>query len=141
VTLQYSKVRAIGSSLTIQENASIKQDNAFLPTSIHDRMVALGINTITVTSVGTASSQGGFIQPIPGESVKQFLHATGTPEEVAKVEESHTGRFLREVLSAEHRTSNIQLRSEDEWSARVAEDAPSYGTRAAKHANAIRIQA
>jgi len=81
VTLQYSKVRAIGSSLTIQENASIKQDNAFLPTSIHDRMVALGINTITVTSVGTASSQGGFIQPIPGESVKQFLHATGTPEE------------------------------------------------------------
>ena len=33
VTLQYSKVRAIGSSLTIQENAVIQQDNAFLPSS------------------------------------------------------------------------------------------------------------
>ncbi len=38
--------------------------------------------------------------------------AVGTPEEVAAVEESHTGRFLREVLrAAEHRTSNIEHRT------------------------------
>ena len=81
LTLQYSKVRAIGSSLTIQENAVIQQDNAFLPSSLLTRMQTLGVKSITVTSVGTASSQGGFIQPIPGESVKQFENATGTPEE------------------------------------------------------------
>ena len=30
--------------------------------------------------------------------------ATGTPEEVAKVKESHTGRFLRERLSKQSRS-------------------------------------
>ena len=72
VMLQYSKVRAMGSSLTIQENAVIKRDNAFLPPSILAQMTALGIKSITVTSVGTASSQGGFIQPTPGLGPKQF---------------------------------------------------------------------
>jgi iron complex outermembrane recepter protein len=80
--LQYSKVGAVGSSLTIQENAVIKTDNAFLPPSILAQMNSLGLNSITVTSVGTASSQGGFIQPTPGLGPQQFLHATGTPEEV-----------------------------------------------------------
>ncbi len=80
--LQYSKVGAVGSSLTIQENAVIQQDNAFLPPEILTRMQTLGVKSITVTSVGTASSQGGFIQPTPGLGVQQFLHATGTPEEV-----------------------------------------------------------
>jgi len=82
LTLQYSKVRAIGSSLTIQQNAVIQQDNAFLPSAIHDRMVALNLRNITVTSVGTASSRGGFIQPIPGESVRQFQNSVGTPMEI-----------------------------------------------------------
>ncbi len=54
--------------------------------------------------------------------------ATGTPEEVAEVEESHTGRFLRGVLgrllNAERRTSNVEV---EEPSARVAEDPPVYG--------------
>src|SRR6185437_8855274 len=80
--LQYSKVGATGSSLTIQENAVIQRDNAFLPPSILTRMQTLGINTITVTSVGTASAQGGFIQPTPGVGVEQFANATGTPVEI-----------------------------------------------------------
>jgi len=79
--LNYSRVRAIGSSLTIQENAVIQQDNAFLPPSILAQMTSLGLKSITVTSVGTASAQGGFIQPTPGLSPRQFENATGTPEE------------------------------------------------------------
>src|SRR5215469_11394810 len=79
--LNYSRVRAIGSSLTIQENAVIQQDNAFLPPSILAQMTSLGLKSITVTSVGTASALGGFIQPTPGLSPRQFENATGTPEE------------------------------------------------------------
>ena len=45
---------------------------------------------------------------------------TGTPEEVAAVEESHTGRFLRGVL--EPRTSNIEHRTSNAETLRVAED-------------------
>lgn len=49
--------------------------------------------------------------------------AVGTPEDVAAVEESHTGRFLREVLrTAEHRTSNVELRTSNAETLRVAEE-------------------
>lgn len=49
--------------------------------------------------------------------------ATGTPEEVAQIEESHTGRFLREVLEAHvSRNGRHGLGGEQE-SARVAEEA------------------
>ena len=85
--LQYSKVGATGSSLVIQQNATIQQDNAFLPPSILAQMnanpvVANRLKTITVTSVGTASTQGGFIQPTPGLGVGQFANALGTPVEI-----------------------------------------------------------
>ncbi|MBN9544720.1 MAG: TonB-dependent receptor [Alphaproteobacteria bacterium] len=82
VTLQYSKVGATGSSLTIQQNAVIQQDNAFLPPALRDQMIAQKVRSITVTSVGTASTQGGFIQPTPGVGVKQFANAVGTPVEI-----------------------------------------------------------
>ncbi len=45
--------------------------------------------------------------------------ATGTPEEVARVEESHTGRFLREALSVQRSVFSAQ----SEESLRVAEEA------------------
>ncbi|HXR96185.1 MAG TPA: TonB-dependent receptor [Rhizomicrobium sp.] len=79
--LNYSKVGAIGSSLTIQENAVITTDNPYLPPSILARMNTLGLSSVTVTSVGTQSTKGGFIQPEPGVSPRQFENATGTPEE------------------------------------------------------------
>ena len=82
LTLQYSKVGATGSSLTIQQNATIQRDNAFLPAALHDQMVAQNVRSITVTSVGTASTQGGFIQPTPGVGVEQFKNAVGTPVEI-----------------------------------------------------------
>jgi excinuclease ABC subunit A len=37
--------------------------------------------------------------PEGGEAGGEVI-ATGTPEDVAEVEESHTGQFLRQVLSA-----------------------------------------
>ncbi|HEY4276313.1 MAG TPA: TonB-dependent receptor [Rhizomicrobium sp.] len=80
--LQYSKVRAKGSSLTIQQNAVIQRDNAFLPPSLLAQMQTANLKTFTVTSVGTASTQGGFIQPTPGESMEQFANSVGTPVEI-----------------------------------------------------------
>ena len=82
LTLQYSKVGATGSSLVIQQNAVIQRDNAFLPPSLLTQMIAQNVKTITVTSVGTASTQGGFIQPTPGLGVEQFGNAVGTPVEI-----------------------------------------------------------
>ncbi|MES2291838.1 MAG: TonB-dependent receptor [Pseudomonadota bacterium] len=82
LTLQYSKVGATGSSLVIQQNAVIQRDNAFLPPSLLTQMIAQNVKTITVTSVGTASTQGGFIQPTPGVGVEQFANAVGTPVEI-----------------------------------------------------------
>ena len=81
LTLQYSKVGATGSSLTIQQNAVIQRDNAYLPSAILAMMPA-NMKTFTVTSVGTASTQGGFIQPTPGLGVEQFANALGTPVEI-----------------------------------------------------------
>ena len=82
LTLQYSKVGATGSSLVIQQNAVIQRDNAFLPSSLLSQMVAGNLRTFTLTSVGTASTQGGFIQPTPGVGVEQFGNALGTPVEI-----------------------------------------------------------
>ncbi|MEQ1861288.1 MAG: excinuclease ABC subunit UvrA, partial [Chthoniobacteraceae bacterium] len=54
--------------------------------------------------------------------------ATGTPEEVARVEESHTGRFLREVLGRAGVSPAVSgilpETSHAEMTLRVAEDAP-----------------
>lgn len=80
--LQYSKVGATGSSLTIQQNAVIQRDNAFLPPALLTQMQNSNIRTFTITSVGTASTQGGFIQPTPGLGVEQFANAVGTPVEI-----------------------------------------------------------
>lgn len=80
--LQYSKVGATGSSLTIQQNAVIQQDNAFLPPALKTQMQNANLRTFTITSVGTASTQGGFIQPTPGVGVEQFKNAVGTPVEI-----------------------------------------------------------
>jgi len=49
------------------------------------------------------------------------LVAKGTPEEVAAVEESHTGRFLRAILKSATEANALY---EQEASSRVAEDAP-----------------
>jgi len=80
--LQYSKVGATGSSLTIQQNAVIQRDNAFLPPALLTQMQNANLRTFTITSVGTASTQGGFIQPTPGVGVEQFANAVGTPVEI-----------------------------------------------------------
>ena len=80
--LNYSKVSAVGSSLTIQENAVVNSGNPYIPASVQTQMTALGAKSITVTSVGTASTQGGFIQGTPGVGPEQFEDAFGTPEEV-----------------------------------------------------------
>jgi iron complex outermembrane recepter protein len=87
--LQYSKVGAVGSSLTIQTNAVVNTGNPFIPASVQSQMTALGAKTITVTSVGTSSTggqPGGFIQAEPGVGPEQFLNAVGTPEEVTNRE-------------------------------------------------------
>ncbi len=52
--------------------------------------------------------------------------AVGTPEDVAKCEESHTGRFLREMLG-ERSTSNAQRLTFNAETLRVAEEPPAYG--------------
>jgi iron complex outermembrane receptor protein len=82
--LNYSKVSAVGSSLTIQTNAVVNTGNPYIPTSVQNQMTALGVKTITVTSVGTSSTQGtpgGFIQDTPGLGPEQFVNSVGTPEE------------------------------------------------------------
>ena len=100
VTLQYSKVGATGSSLVIQQNAVIQRDNAFLPPSILALMQAQNVKSITVTSVGTASTQGGFIQPTPGVGVEQFANAVGTPVEITN------RQFYRGVFSLDGALGN-----------------------------------
>ena len=83
--LNYSKVGAVGSSLTIQTNAVVNSGNPYIPASVQTQMTALGVKSITVTSVGTSStagSPGGFIQDTPGVGPEQFLNSVGTPEEV-----------------------------------------------------------
>ena len=56
--------------------------------------------------------------------------ATGTPEEVAQVEESHTGRFLREALESGISRNGKHGLGGEEASARVAEEpAPGYAVR------------
>ncbi|HWF65277.1 MAG TPA: TonB-dependent receptor plug domain-containing protein, partial [Rhizomicrobium sp.] len=88
--LNYSKVGAVGSSLTIQTNAVVNSGNPFIPAALQALMnpggaTAGGIKSITVTSVGTSASENsnlGFIQPRAGVGVEQFLNSVGTPEEV-----------------------------------------------------------
>ncbi len=80
--LNYSKVDAVGSSLTIQSNAVVASGNPYIPASVQAQMTAAGVKSITVTSVGTASTQGGFIQGTPGVGPEQFENSFGTPEEV-----------------------------------------------------------
>jgi outer membrane receptor protein involved in Fe transport len=82
--LNYSKVSAVGSSLTIQTNAVVNSGNPYIPASVQNQMTTLGVKTITVTSVGTSSTQGtpgGFIQDTPGVGPEQFENSVGTPEE------------------------------------------------------------
>ncbi len=78
-----------------------------------------------VIDLGPEAGSGG------GEVV-----ATGTPEEVAAVEASHTGRFLGEMLG-ERSTSNAQRSTFNEETLRVVEDAPAYG-RGASNSISIR---
>ncbi len=87
--LNWSKVGAVGSSLTIQTNAVVNSGNPFIPANIQTQMTALGVKSITVTSDGTSSvagSPGGFIQDTPGLGPEQFLNSMGTPEEVTNRE-------------------------------------------------------
>ena len=71
--------------------------------------------------------------------------ATGTPEQIAKIEESHTGKFLRRVISsgAERSRDGSSARSFDfAWNgrtklARAAEEAPPF--RVLGHNGAIQI--
>lgn len=87
--LNFSKVGAVGSSLTIQTNAVVNSGNPFIPASLQSQMTTLGVKSITVTSVGTSSvagSPGGFIQDTPGLGPEQFLNSVGTPEEVTNRE-------------------------------------------------------
>ncbi|MEA3189366.1 MAG: excinuclease subunit, partial [Chthoniobacter sp.] len=54
--------------------------------------------------------------------------ATGTPEDVARVEESHTGRYLRSVLNGEeYRASALAEKAREENRTRIAETAPWFG--------------
>ncbi|HEY3897694.1 MAG TPA: excinuclease ABC subunit UvrA [Chthoniobacter sp.] len=48
--------------------------------------------------------------------------AAGTPEEVAKVEESHTGRYLRGALQTKDARHGPYSMDDADWSARVAEE-------------------
>jgi excinuclease ABC subunit A len=53
--------------------------------------------------------------------------ATGTPEQIAKVEESHTGKFLRRVLWKSRTALHVIPRRQDDVElARVAEEAPRF---------------
>ncbi len=62
--------------------------------------------------------------------------ATGTPEEVAEVEESHTGRFLRSMLRPGKNERSFSDATEWETTeSRVAEEAPAYGRKAAAAEN------
>ena len=71
--------------------------------------------------------------------------ATGTPEQIAKIEESHTGKFLRRVISsgAKRSRDGSSARSFDfAWNggtklARAAEEAPPF--RVLGHDGAIQI--
>jgi excinuclease ABC subunit A len=51
--------------------------------------------------------------------------ATGTPEEVAQQDSSHTGRFLRSVLGDKSSVSYAEIAAAEEESARVAEESAS----------------
>ena len=48
--------------------------------------------------------------------------ATGTPEEVAKVEGSHTGQYLRGALQTKDARHGRYSMDDEDWSARVAEE-------------------
>jgi len=101
--LNYSSVNATGSSLTIQTNAVVNSGNPYIPASVQSQMTALGAKSITVTSVGTSSTQGtpgGFIQDTPGLGVEQFLNSVGTPEEYT------TREFYRGVFKLDGTIGN-----------------------------------
>ena len=60
-----------------------------------------------------------------------LVEGTGTPEQIAACEESHTGRFLRGIL--EPRTSNLEPRTSNEEALRVAEKNTPRSAEAAVH--------
>ncbi len=66
-----------------------------------------------------------------------FLVASGTPEQVANVPESHTGRYLRAMLSPGEVAGGEPW---EEESARVAEEELAYGGKALANDSAIRIR-
>jgi hypothetical protein len=51
--------------------------------------------------------------------------ATGTPEEIAQQEDSHTGRFLRSALRDRSSVSYADIARDEEASALVAEESTS----------------
>jgi len=62
--------------------------------------------------------------------------ATGTPEEVARVEESHTGRFLHEALTVDRPTPNVEDGSDE--ALRAAEAPNPRSALSNRHAITIR---
>jgi len=73
-----------------------------------------------------------------------FVVATGTPEEVSEVEESHTGRYLRGMLRpGKAQRAGADKTDWDEAELLVAEEAPKYGAKAlagAENSRAIEVR-
>ena len=101
-------------------------DDIALLLRVFERLVAQGNSLLVIEHNLDVIKCADYIVdlgPEAGADGGQFV-AEGTPEQVATIEESHTGRYLRAMLSGGLRPSDQAMDFSDEPTAIVAEDAP-----------------
>ena len=117
-------------------------DDVALLMRVFDRLVQQGNSLLVIEHHLEVIKCADYVIDLgpEGGDAGGLVIAKGTPEEVAKVERSHTGRFLREVLAAGNggaagkapvkmpgnSISYISDNGADEGLAMVAEDSPQY---------------
>ncbi|MDQ3624105.1 MAG: excinuclease ABC subunit A, partial [Verrucomicrobiota bacterium] len=113
-------------------------DDVALLVKVFDRLVEQGHSLLVIEHHLEVVKRADYVIDLGPEAGRAggAVVATGTPEQVALVQESHTGRFLAPLLAARalptgHSGSSIA-------SLRVAEEAPRYGNGAPQAARATR---
>ncbi|RYD71474.1 MAG: ATP-binding cassette domain-containing protein, partial [Verrucomicrobiaceae bacterium] len=100
-------------------------DDVAMLVKVFDRLVEQGNSLLVIEhNIEVIKSADYLVDLGPEAGIGGgYVTAKGTPEEVAIVEESHTGRFLRHALDPK----GTQSLSDVEESALVAEEAANYG--------------
>jgi len=100
-------------------------DDVALLVRVFDRLVEQGNSLLVIEHHLEVIKCADWIIDLGPEAGEEggLVVAIGTPEEVAAIEESHTGRFLREALRVRGARNGRYDLDGEEWNARVAEEA------------------